>query len=172
MSGNRVVWGVCEVDLCLSWTSGGLWVQGQRQGHGLGQVCAGIQDPQKPLEDAPLCTLESRACELLCLRGQEEPERRPMEMRECCTSHWSAARGHRAPGLALMAPGLKHLSPQRLIQLQARNSLGQSAGRGDGLSSIASVRTWVRTSYNAPKVETTLRPWTRCVCVCIFSKRK
>ena len=151
------------MDLRLPWMSGGLW----GQGHGQGQVCAGIQDPRKPLEDAPLCTQESRS-----LRGQEEPERRPMETREHCTSQRSAARGHRAPGLALMTPGLKHLSPQKLVQLQVRNVLGQSAGRGDGLSSIASVRTWVRTSYNAPKVETTLRPWTRCVFVCIFSKKE
>lgn len=158
------------MDLRLPWTSGGLWGQGQRQGHGQGQVCAGIQDPWKPLEDAPLCAQESRACELLCLHGQEEPERRPTETRERCTSHPPAAQGHRVPGLALMAPRLKHLSPQRLTQLQARNVLVQSAGRGDGLSSTASVRTWVRASYSAPKVETTLRPWTRGVC--IFNKRK
>lgn len=129
MLGNRVVWSVCEMDLRLLWTSGHLWGQGQRQGHGQGQVCAGIQDPRKPLEEVPLCTGVQRSAELLCLRCPE-PEWRPLERRECCTSHPSAARGHRAPGLVLMAPRLKHLNPQELVQLQARNVLGQSTGRG------------------------------------------
>lgn len=123
-----MVWSVCEMDPCLPWTSGGLWGQGQRQGHGQGQVYAGIQDPRKPLEEEPLCTGIQRPAALLCLRGQE-PEWRPIERRERCTSHPSAARGPRAPSLVLMAPRLKHLNPQELVQLQARDVLGQSTGR-------------------------------------------
>lgn len=92
MSGNRVVWSVREMDLRLLWTSGGLWGQGQRQGHGQGQVCAGTQDPRKPLEEVPLYTGVQRPTELLCLHCQE-PEWRPLERREGCTSHPSAAQG-------------------------------------------------------------------------------
>ena len=146
------------MDLCLPWTSGGLWGQGQRQGHGQGQVYAGIQDPQRPAA-------------LLCLRGQE-PEWRRIERRAlhftsiCCPrtqSPWPGPDGSKAQ--TSTPTRARPAASQRCVRAEHRQ-------RGMCFPALHLVRIWVRISYNAPKAKTTQRPGPRYVCVCIFSKRK